>query len=316
MKIFITGIAGMIGYHAALCMQKKEHTVWGIDNFNNYYDIDLKYNRTDTLEYNNITVYQADLLTANYELYIGNLEPDLIIHLAAYANPRHSMEFPQLYIDNNISGTQKLIDACKKYRVNNVIYASSSCVMYGLPVPWNETTPLLHQNNAYGWSKQVNECQFLSAGIQHTAGMRFFTVYGPYGRPDMGLALFTDGIANGKPITVYNNGDLQRDFTYVEDICQGIELVANKMIVDRHSWNEIYNIGYGEPVQLIDFIQEIEINLGKKAIIDFKPLHPADAVKTWADTTKIQELGYRPKTSVKDGVKKFVDWWTDYYKTP
>lgn len=315
MKIFVTGIAGMIGYHFSLYMKKKGHEVWGFDNFNDYYDPNLKQDRADILENHSIPVYRADLLTANYGLYIGAHRPDLIVHLAAYAGVRHSLDHPQIYIDNNITGTQKLVEACEKYGCNSVIYASTSCVMHGQQLPWKENTPLYHQKNPYGWSKQINECQFLNSRIQKTAGLRFFTVYGPYGRPDMGLALFTDGIQNQKPITVYNYGDMQRDFTYVEDICQGISLVAEKMLGDQDkSWHDIFNIGYGKSVQLLDFIKEIEKNLGKKAIIDFQPIHPADSHVTWADISKIKKLGYQSTTSVEQGVTKFVDWWLSYYR--
>ena len=314
MKVFITGIAGMIGYHFSLHMKKRGHQVWGFDNFNDYYDPHLKQDRADLLENHGIVVYRADLMTANYALYLGAHSPDVVVHLAAHAGVRHSIEYPQLYIDNNITGTQKLVEACEKYNCNNVIYASTSCVMHGQKLPWKEDHPLHHQKNPYGWSKQVNECQFLNSDIQRTAAVRFFTVYGPYGRPDMGLALFTDGIQNGKPITVYNYGDMQRDFTYVEDICQGVRLVAEKMMQEQDQrWDEIFNIGHGNPVQLMEFIHEIERCLDKKALIDFQPIHPADSYKTWADISKIQKLGYQSTTPVSVGVATFVDWWLGYY---
>ena len=314
MKVFITGVAGMIGYHFSLHMKKQGYDVWGIDNFNDYYDPNLKQDRADILENHGIVVYRADLMTANYALYLGAHQPDIVVHLAAHAGVRHSIEYPQLYIDNNITGTQRLVEACEKYECNNVIYASTSCVMHGQQLPWKEDNPLYHQKNPYGWSKQINECQFLNSKIQRTAGMRFFTVYGPYGRPDMGLSLFTDGIQNGKTITVYNHGDMQRDFTYVEDICQGVRLVSEKMMCEQDQrWDEIFNIGYGNPVQLMDFIHEIERCLGKKAKIDFQPIHPADSHKTWADISKIKKLGYQSTTPVSVGVATFVDWWLRYY---
>jgi len=310
MKIFITGMAGMIGYHSAIRLHKSGHSVVGIDNFNDYYDVQLKRVRATLLKANyGIEVIEADITTANYNELLKDV--DVVLHLAAYANPRHSLEYPQYYIDTNITGTQKLIEGCEKNGVENVVYASSSCVMHGQDLPWNEHDRPGHQNNPYGWSKRANECQFMHSNIKNTSGLRFFTVYGPYGRPDMALFLFTKGIIDQTPIIAFNNGNMVRDFTYVDDICQGVEISLNNVV--NNDGHEIYNIGRGEQVQLMDFIQHIEKNVGKKAIIDYRPAHPADVPATWSDTTKLKKLGYNPQTSIEEGVEKFVKWYMEYY---
>jgi len=219
-----------------------------------------------------------------------------------------------LYIDNNITGTHKLIKAIERNNINKVVYASSSCVMHGQSLPWNEKDDPKHQNNPYGWTKRVNECQFLSSNIKQSIGLRFFTVYGPYGRPDMALFSFTKNIINGEKIKLYNYGDMKRDFTYIDDIISGISLVIDKLKNENSKYHEIYNIGYGQQVKLQDFVYEIEKNLGRKAEKELCESHPADTPVTWADITKIKSLGYNPKTSIKDGVEKFISWYKDYYK--
>ena len=310
MKIFITGMAGMIGYHTAIQLHQSGHSVVGIDNFNDYYEVQLKRDRAALLKQNyGIEVVEADIITANYDTLLKDV--DAVLHLAAYANPRHSLEYPQYYIDTNITGTQKLIEGCEKNGVENVVYASSSCVMHGQPLPWNEVDRPSHQNNPYGWSKRANECQFMHSNIKNTSGLRFFTVYGPYGRPDMALFLFTKGIIDQTPIIAFNNGDMIRDFTYVQDIVQGVEISLNN--VANNNGHEIYNIGRGEKVNLMDFIHHIEKKVGKEAIIDYRPKHPADVPATWSDTSKLQALGYQPETSIEEGVSHFIDWYREYY---
>lgn len=319
MKIFITGIAGMIGFHAAKHLSEKGHTITGVDNFNDYYEVSLKRARESILlNEHGISVVNDDIQTANYDDLLKDV--DLVLHLAAYANPRHSLAEPQHYIDTNITGTQRLIEGCERVGVTDVVYASSSCVMHGQPLPWNEHDRPSHQNNPYGWSKRANECQFMHSKIQKTTGLRFFTVYGPYGRPDMALFLFTKGIIDGTPITLYNYGNMIRDFTFVDDIVQGIELVIleSKRPRDSHgiysTFHEIYNIGYGDQVNLMDFVHHIEKNVGKAGIYNKLPPHPADVPATWSDTTKLQKLGYKPTTPIEVGVEKFVNWYRDYYK--
>ena len=185
--------------------------------------------------------------------------------------------------------------------------------MHGQPLPWNEHDRPLHQNNPYGWSKRANECQFMHSKISRSAGLRFFTVYGPYGRPDMALFTFTDKIVAGEPIELYNYGDMKRDFTYVDDIVQGISLVVNEITESNETYHEIYNIGHGTQVELVDFVDEIEKNLGRKAERLLVAAHPADTPETWSDTTKLQKLGYVPTTPIPVGVEKFITWYKEYY---
>lgn len=309
--VFITGIAGMIGYHTAIKLKEQGYSVEGIDNFNDYYDVELKNTRSKLLSDKQISVRNIDICSPG-EYYEHIQAADVVLHLAAYANPRHAMDEPQLYIDTNITGTQKLLEICEGLNIP-VVYASSSCVMHGQSLPWTEHDTPGHQNNPYGWSKRVNECQFIYSKISRTIGLRFFTVYGPYGRPDMALFKFTDAIVNGTPLTLYNYGDMKRDFTYVDDIVQGIELVIKQILESDEPLNEIYNIGYGEQVQLMDFVEEIEKNLGRKGTYDKVPPHPADMPATWSDTSKLQKLGYKPTTPISEGVEKFVTWYKEYY---
>lgn len=316
MKIFITGIAGMIGFHSARYFASQGWEVAGVDNFNPYYDPTLKDDRAEILQKeHNIPILRADIQDFHKHVRGNPIFEgvDVVLHLAAYANPRHSFEQPQHYIDTNITGTQRIIEVLEEMDIP-IVYASSSCVMHGQPLPWNEHDRPAHQNNPYGWSKRANECQFMHSKIVRSAGLRFFTVYGPYGRPDMALFKFTDNIVKGKPIDLYNYGDMKRDFTYVDDIVQGIGLVVDKVTADTDSYHEIYNIGYGQQVQLLDFVDHIEKNLGRKAERNLCPAHPADTPETWSDTTKLQQLGYNPTTPIADGVEKFVAWYKEYYK--
>jgi UDP-glucuronate 4-epimerase len=313
--IFITGMAGMIGFHSAKKFHELGWKVTGVDNFNDYYDVNLKFAREKILMDLGMNIINADIQNPkDYEHLIE--EADVVLHLAAYANPRHAMEEPQHYIDTNITGTQRILEVAERDDTP-VVYASSSCVMHGQPLPWNEHDRPGHQNNPYGWSKRSNECQFMHSRISKTTGLRFFTVYGPYGRPDMALFKFTDAILDEVPLTLYNFGDMRRDFTYVDDIVQGVVLVTDDILkpagtIDgtRH---EIYNIGYGEQVELMDFVNEIEKNLNRKGTYDKVPAHPADAPETWSDTTKLQGLGYKPTTPISEGVKQFISWYKDYY---
>jgi UDP-glucuronate 4-epimerase len=307
-KVFITGIAGFIGFHTALKYHENGWSVCGADNFNDYYDPSLKENRKDLLIDKGIQVVRMDIRSDDLSALVKKIQPDLVIHLAAAAGVRVSLAQPTYYIDNNIRGTQCLIEACEEAGVENVIYASTSCVMEGNPLPWNEVDNPGRQLSPYGYTKLTNENQFHVSKIKNAVCIRFFTVYGPYGRPDMALFTFTKNILNDDPIIVYNNGDMKRDFTYVDDIVQGVWLVSQNM-----TNRDLYCLGNGTQVNLMDFIHEIEKNLGKTAEKDFQPRHPADALETWSDTTKIEKLGYKSATPVAVGVKNFVQWYRNYY---
>lgn len=307
--VFITGIAGFIGFHTALKYKANGWDVWGVDNFNEYYDPDLKEFRASVLWDEGINIGRMDIRSKDMTSYMMEAKPDLVIHLAASAGVRVSLDEPEYYIDNNIHGTQCVINSCEAVGVENVIYASTSAVMEGNPMPWNEVDKPGHQLSPYGYTKLTNEHQFHVSKISNTVCLRFFTVYGPYGRPDMALFTFTKNIIEGKPITVYNNGDMKRDFTYIDDIVQGIWLVSQNMTP-----RDTYCLGNGKQVDLMDFIREIEKNVGNgQAIYDFQPAHPADAKETWSDTTKIQKLGYASTTDISDGVRNFVEWYKGYY---
>jgi len=309
-KIVITGIAGFIGFHTALRFVQQGWEVAGFDNFNEViYKKDLKWDRAKYLGEHNVDVDYVDLKkSSEVSKYIKEHKPDLVVHLAAHAGVRVSMNKGQEYIKNNIVGTQNLIDALEKYKIENVIYASTSCTMEGNPLPWSPNEKLGPQLNPYGYSKQTNENQFQTSSIPNAVCLRFFTVYGPWGRPDMALFDFTKSILEDKPIKVFNNGDMKRDFTYVEDVVQGIEIISKNM-----TKRDTYCLGYGKQVDLMDFIRHIEINVGKEAEKIMAPRHPADALETWSDTTKLEALGYNPSTPISEGVKKFVEWYKNYY---
>ena len=313
MKICITGLAGFIAFHLANKLKSEGHEICGFDNYNNYYDPDLKFARSAELAKNDINVDYLSLDDGEKPLkeYMASKKPDVVVHLAAYAGVRDSLDNPDAYINTNIVGTHNLIKACEASGVNKVVYASTSCVMAGNKLPWNEADNTGYQLNPYGYSKATNECQFMTSKLD-TVGLRFFTVYGPWGRPDMALFDFTKNIIANNPIELFNFGDMIRDFTYVDDIVQGIEIVANKLY-ETEGMNEIYNIGYGEQVKLEDFVDCIENNLERKAERSYVPMHPADTQATWSDTTKLQALGYKPTTSMKEGVEKFISWYKEYY---
>lgn len=307
MKILITGSAGFIGYHAAEYFLDLGYEVHGYDTFNDYYDVNLKLARNRLLLEKGMK--QAHRFQNLIASVVEDIRPDVVLHLGAYAGVRYSLERPDLYIKNNIEFTQKLIDACEEYGVKKVVYASTSSVCAGNELPWREDQTVDGQLNPYAASKRFNEQQFKFSKIPSTIGLRFFTVYGPWGRPDMALFSFTKNIIEGKPITVFNNGDMLRDFTYIDDIIQGIGIAVGHE-VDGH---DIFNIGRGEQVQLMDFVREIEKNLDRKAIIEYGPMHPADTQATLSDTTKLQALGYKPTTSIPEGVAEFVAWYKSYY---
>jgi len=314
MKYYITGINGFIGFTLAKKLSELGHDVTGIDNMNHYYDVALKTARNRILkdEYKVRSYYGNVLSNSDLDHTFSKEKPDIVIHLAAYAGIRNSLENPNLYINNNIYGTQNLINVCEKYGVEKVLYASTSSVMANNNIwPWNEQERLGDMLSPYAYTKQSNEHQFKISKIKNTVGLRFFTVYGPWGRPDMALFTFANKIVKKEAIDIYNYGDMKRDFTYVDDIVQGIF----GLLEEIPEGDEIYNIGYGKQVGLMEFITEIEENLGRSAEKNFLPMHPADSKETWADISKlVNRTGYNPKTSVVDGVKEFIDWYKSFYK--
>ena len=296
-KIFITGIAGFIGFHLAEKLAMEGYEVAGVDNFNNYYDPQLKHERANMLRDKfSITVIDYDIEIIPWRHNLENF--DAVIHLAAHAGVRHSLEYPQMYIDTNITATQKLIHACEEYEIP-VIYASSS-------------TADSDHLNPYAWSKYVNEKQFETSKLL-SSGLRFYTVYGEWGRPDMALHTFADLMSRGKAIDIYNHGDMQRDFTYVGDLVDGIEIILEYMLNQpQENQHEIYDLGTGKSNELMDYIECLENELGRVSLKNYLPMHPADVKSTQANIGKARSLGYTPKVSIQEGIKHFADWFSMY----
>ena len=315
MKILITGAAGFIGSQLMNRLRSKGATVLGIDNYNDHlYDPQLKVDRTQHFE---LDIKVCDLRDYNATKAIFDaFQPEQVIHLAAHANVRDSFGKERDYHSNNIDGTQNLIEICKGRDVR-VIYATTSSVYGDTPVPengWTEDLVTAKQRNAYAYTKYINEIQFAISGVQNV-GLRFFTVYGPWGRPDMALFQFTKKMLANERIDVYNYGDMKRDFTYVEDILDGIEIILQDSSIES---NEIFNIGRGQQVELMDFVKAIEKNAcdtccGEEANINLAPRHPADTLETWSNTEKLQALGYSPKMDIQEGVDNFYKWYVEYH---
>ena len=313
-RIAITGAAGFIGFHLVKKLVDEGHEVMGFDSFNDYYDVKLKQDRATELKMNyGVEIDPADLKDKDDLLnWFETNTPELVIHLAAYAGVRNSLDYPEDYIQNNIVGTHNLIEACNAYDVKKVIYASTSCVMAGNELPWKEDEKVGYPLNPYGYSKLCNESMFMASDIDAAIGLRFFTVYGPWGRPDMALFDFTNKIIKNEPIDLFNHGDMIRDFTYVGDIVNGVNIVTD-LALKSETVKDIYNIGNGRQVPLIEFVENIEFQLQRKAQKNYVPKHPADTQATWSDTTKLQALGYKAETPIEEGVEKFITWYKGYY---
>ena len=317
-KILVTGCAGFIGFHVSKMLCEQGHNVVGIDNLNNYYDVELKFGRLAILKKEPAFAFTRLDFTLHNDLceYFNNNKPGKVIHLGAQAGVRHSLGYPQDYIDNNITGFLNILECCNQYDIKQLLYASSSSV-YGheKEMPFNEAQPCNTPANFYAVTKKCNQGMAYSYyklyGLK-SIGFRFFTAYGTWSRPDMALFLFTKNIIKGKPIDVYNNGNMERDFTYVGDIIEGIKLLmeSKKDFSDMH----VFNIGCGKPTKLMDFIKEIELKLGKKAIINYMPMQLGDIPKTWCSANSLEEaIGYKPTTTIKEGISKFIDWYVNYY---
>ena len=334
MKILVTGAAGFIGFHTSKQLLERGDTVVGLDNFNDYYDVSLKEARAAILDdYDRFLMARIDLADREaMEALFAKEGFDKVIHLAAQAGVRYSIENPHSYIESNIVGTLHILEGCRHHKVEHLTYASSSSV-YGA----NTTMPFsIHQNvdhplALYGATKKANELMAHTYSNLYelpTTGLRFFTVYGPWGRPDMALFLFTRNILAGKPIDVFNYGKHKRDFTYIDDIVEGVIRTSDHTATPNENWDpakpdpgtsrapyRIYNIGNQQPVELMDYIGAIEKHLGKEAEKNLLPLQPGDVPDTWADTEDLAaDVGYQPATPIDEGVKNFVEWYLDFYK--
>ena len=334
MKILVTGAAGFIGYYTSKQLLERGETVVGLDNFNDYYDVALKDARAAILDgYENFSMARIDLADReSMEELFATEKFDKVVHLAAQAGVRYSIENPHAYIDSNIVGTLHILEGCRHNDVKHLVYASSSSV-YGA----NTTMPFsIHQNvdhplALYGATKKANELMAHTYSNLYdlpTTGLRFFTVYGPFGRPDMALFMFTKNIIEGKPIDVFNYGKHKRDFTYVEDIVEGVIRTLDHTALPNDDWDpakpdpgtskapyRLYNIGNQQPVELMDYIAAIEKCLGMKAEKNLLPLQAGDVPDTWADTEDlVADVDYQPSTTIEVGVKKFVDWYLEFYE--
>ncbi|RPI42568.1 MAG: NAD-dependent epimerase [Bacteroidetes bacterium] len=347
-RVLITGTAGFIGFHLARRLVELGYDVTGLDTINPYYDVELKYARLATEGIDRESISHNRLVTSktrnNYRFIQLKLEErgllfdlfsaggfDVVVNLAAQAGVRYSLTHPEAYIDSNITGFLNILEACRHYPVRNLVYASSSSV-YGLnkKMPFAVSSNVDHPVSLYAASKKSNE--LMAHTYSHlfgipTIGLRFFTVYGPWGRPDMALFLFTSAILRGVPIQIFNHGKMERDFTYIDDIVGGIERMIEKPPVSGSGWDpeepdpssssapyRVYNIGNSSPVRLTDFIDAIERILGKKARRELLPIQPGDVEKTWADVTELKrDFGYNPNTPVEEGIRRFVEWYRDYY---
>lgn len=334
MKILITGAAGFIGYHLSSLLLQNKYQVIGLDNLNDYYDPELKSSRLKILEqHDNFTFHKVDLKDkAAVDNIFETCKPTHIINLAAQAGVRYSIENPYAYVDSNLVGFMNILEACRNYPVDHLLYASSSSVYGGNKVaPFSTNHNVDHPVSLYAATKKSNE--LMAHTYSHlygipTTGLRFFTVYGPYGRPDMAYFSFTKDILEGRPIKVFNHGKMERDFTYIDDIVEGVVKLIDRIPVAKEDWDEsrddlsesfapykIYNIGNNSPVPLMRFINALEAALGKEAEKIYMDMQPGDVLRTYADVTDLErDIGFKPSTSIEDGIKRFVDWYKEFYR--
>ena len=332
-RVFITGTAGFIGFHLASLLLDEGFQVHGLDGMTDYYDVTLKHRRHQMLlQKPGFTATEAMLEDADtLDRITDAFQPEIIVHLAAQAGVRYSLDNPQAYVDSNVTGFLNVLEGCRHNGVERLVYASTSSV-YGANthMPFTEHEPADHPLAIYGATKRANE--LMSHSYAHLfglpcTGLRFFTVYGPWGRPDMALFLFTRKILAGEPIQVFNHGHHQRDFTFVEDIAEGVIRACDDVATGNPHWNSdtpdpatsaapwrLFNIGNNQPVQLLDYIRVLEECLGRKAEMEMLPLQAGDVPDTWASADDLkQAVGYQPSTPVEEGVRRFVDWYRDYY---
>ena len=333
MKILVTGAAGFIGFHTCLKLVSQGHEVYGIDNINDYYEPKLKFDRLNELGFNEAQskLFKNEIQSTKFNSLrfsridlvdhesIDNLfkqeQFEVVCNLAAQAGVRYSIENPKAYIDSNISGFFNILEGCRNHNIKHLVYASSSSV-YGesKEVPFSTNQQVDHPISLYAATKKSNELMAHAYGHLYgfkTTGLRFFTVYGPWGRPDMAYYLFADAILNNQPIKVFNNGEMERDFTYIDDIVNGVTKIIEKNIDSREHY-KIYNIGNNKTESLQDFIATIEIAMGKKAIKEMFPMQQGDVPQTWADISELEKLGYKSSTKINEGVELFIKWYKIY----
>lgn len=333
-RVLVTGAAGFIGFHLSNRLCQEGYTVTGLDNMNSYYDVGLKTSRLDQLkQLPGFSFRQLELTDKNgiKSLFEEN-QFDYVVNLAAQAGVRYSIINPYVYLESNIQGFLNILEACRHKKIKHLVYASSSSV-YGAntKMPFSVHHNVDHPISLYAASKKSNELMAHTYSALYdlpTTGLRFFTVYGPFGRPDMALFLFTKAILEGKPIDVYNHGKMKRDFTYVDDIVEGVVRLIPVVPQPNKSWNsndpdpatsfapyKIYNIGNNKPVELLHFISVLEEKLGKKAVKNLLPLQEGDVPETFADVDDLMsDVGFKPDTPLETGIGAFVDWYLDYYQ--
>lgn len=326
-RILITGAAGFIGFHLTGRLLNMGYTVMGFDNLNDYYDVSLKKSRLKVLKNNKSFIFQkGDIKNQKVLTHVfSSFRPDVVIHLAAQAGVRYSIENPKLYIDSNITGFFNMLESCRHFPVEHLLFASSSSV-YGnqVKLPFSVDDEVNYQVSLYASTKKTNELMAYTYshlyGIPIT-GLRFFTVYGPYGRPDMAYFGFTDKIFKGDPIQVYNNGDMYRDYTYIDDVTLGMipmlsdVPVAGQGRAEKGAPYRIYNIGNNRPEKLLLLIETLEQIIGKKAKKEYLPMQPGDVYMTYADITEtIEDFNFCPTTNIDKGLEQFVKWYRNYYK--
>lgn len=335
MKILVTGAAGFIGFHLCKKLANIGHEIIGIDNLNDYYDVSLKRARLAELGIegdahlteqtcsrflHSFNFFKIDITNkADLENLFKQEKIDIVCHLAAQAGVRYSIENPDAYIQSNIVGFTNILECCRNFNIKHLVYASSSSV-YGMnsKIPFEETDRVDSPVSLYAATKKSNELMAYTYTHLYgfpTTGLRFFTVYGPWGRPDMSPMLFAEAILGGKPIKVFNNGDMERDFTYIDDIVEGIVRIVEKPVSDFRSKCEVYNIGNNASVKLADFISVIEKNIGKEAQKEMLPMQMGDVKKTWANVDKLmKDYDYNPSTNIEQGIKEFIEWYQTNYR--
>lgn len=314
MKVLVTGVAGFIGMHCAKRLLARGDKVIGVDNLSPYYSVKLKRDRLKQLPKKNFSFAKLDISNCSaLQKAFKRAKPDLVLHLAAQPGVRYSLENPAAYVQSNMVGFANLLECCRKSPPKHLVFASSSSV-YGAnsELPWSESQNVDHPVSVYAATKKSNELMAHVYSHLHgiaVTGLRYFTVYGPWGRPDMSPMLFARAILEGKPIQVFNHGDMQRDFTYVDDIVEG-----TIRVLDKPAPYAVYNIGNHEPVALLDYIAALERVLGRKATLEMKPMQPGDVKATYADTSALRRaVGFAPSTALETGLARFAEWFKAYY---